>query len=163
MCICTLSGLQEGESTAADPRQPRGSASAPSQRPQPGCPAWVSRLGLQGTRLLGSALQRAPGITAGRGSRLMPVPGGPRSKLLGSSSGLQCRNVPFPQANFRPLQRKQELAKHKTCRARRSCGVSPAALAETLARIRRSWPATALELSPPGEGNRDPRGPFAAR
>lgn len=74
----------------------------------------------------------APVASAGRGSRLSQVPREPRTKLLGSSSGLQGRNVPFPSANFRPLQRKQELANHKTRRAGGTRGASPASLAGTL-------------------------------
>lgn len=41
--------------------------------------------------------------------------GGQAGCCLGSSSGLQSRDAPFPRANFQSLRRKQELGHDKIC------------------------------------------------
>lgn len=46
-----------------------------------------------------------------------PSWGGQAGCCLGSSSGLQGRNAPFPRANFQSLRRKQELGHDKICGA----------------------------------------------
>lgn len=73
---------------------------------------WAARLQVLGKPLVALRVLGA-GDLAARLAR--PGWGGQAGCCLGSSSGLQSRDAPFPRANFQSLRRKQELGHDKIC------------------------------------------------